>query len=161
MGGGLMQLVAMGAQDVFLTGNPQITFFKVVYRRHTNFSKECIRQDFSGSGTFGSSLTCTLSRNGDLVQEIYLNTTFSAIAALEGAAGATDVTTLGDLTKLVKSVEVEIGGQKIDKHYGAWLDIYNELFETNHDYSKNMVGGASNKCSKQMLLKLNKNYLFH
>ena len=42
MGGGLMQLVAMGAQDVYLTGNPQITFFKVVYRRHTNFSKECI-----------------------------------------------------------------------------------------------------------------------
>ena len=80
MGGGLMQLVAMGAQDVFLTGNPQITFFKVVYRRHTNFSKECIRQDFSGSGTFGSSLTCTLSRNGDLVQEIYLNTTFTAFA---------------------------------------------------------------------------------
>ena len=56
---------------------------------------------------------------------------------------ATDVVSLGDLTKLVKSVEVEIGGQKIDKHYGAWLDIYNELFETNHDYSKNMVGGAS------------------
>ena len=148
MGGGLMQLVAMGAQDVFLTGNPQITFFKVVYRRHTNFSKECIRQEFSGSGAFGSSLTCTLSRNGDLVQEIYLNTTFSAIAQQHDgsavcAVTAADATTLGDLTKLVKSVEVEIGGQKIDKHYGPWLDIYNELFETNHDYSKNMVGGAS------------------
>ena len=77
MGGGLMQLVAMGAQDVFLLGNPQITFFKVVYRRHTNFSKECIKQQFSGSG-FGSSLTCTLSRNGDLVQEIYLNSTLTA-----------------------------------------------------------------------------------
>ena len=70
MGGGLMQLVAMGAQDVFLTGNPQITFFKVVYRRHTNFSKECIVQDFNGTG---ANLTCTLSRNGDLVQEIYLH----------------------------------------------------------------------------------------
>ena len=141
-----MQLVAMGAQDVFLTGNPQITFFKVVYRRHTNFSKECIIQDFSGSGTFGSSLTCTLSRNGDLVQEIYLKTTFSAIAQHNTIAMTTDdVTSLGDLTSLVKSVEVEIGGQKIDKHYGAWLDIYNELFENNHDYSKNMVGGASHK----------------
>ena len=145
-----MQLVAMGAQDVFLTGNPQITFFKVVYRRHTNFSKECIRQEFSGSGTFGSSLTCTLSRNGDLVQEIYLNTTFTAFGVKDTAGNlntpdADDVVSLGDLTKLVKSVEVEIGGQKIDKHYGAWLDIYNELFETNHDYSKNMVGGASAK----------------
>ena len=52
-----MQLVAMGAQDVYLTGNPQITFFKVVYRRHTNFSKECIAQQFSGNHNFGSSVT--------------------------------------------------------------------------------------------------------
>ena len=147
-----MQLVAMGAQDVFLTGNPQITFFKVVYRRHTNFSKECIRQEFTGSGTFGSSLSCTLSRNGDLVQEIYLKTTVSAVAGknidtTNAAAAANpadgDITKLGDLTRLIKSVEVEIGGQKIDKHYAAWLDIYNELFETNIDYAKNMVGGAS------------------
>ena len=133
-----MQLVAMGAQDVFLTGNPQITFFKVVYRRHTNFSKECIKQDFSGSGTFGSSLTCTLSRNGDLVQEIYLNTTVTARA--KPTADKKGNIKLTDLTNLIKTVEVEIGGQKIDKHYAAWLDIYNELFETNIDYAKNMVG---------------------
>ena len=81
MGGGLMQLVAMGAQDVFLTGNPQITFFKVVYRRHTNFSKECIKQEFNGNvpSNRNRCVTCTLARNGDLVQEIYvkamLNTT--------------------------------------------------------------------------------------
>ncbi len=54
MAGGLMQLVAYGAQDVYLTGNPQITFFKVVYRRHTNFSMEAIKQSFNG----------TISRNG-------------------------------------------------------------------------------------------------
>ena len=42
MPGALMQLVAYGAQDVYLTGNPQMTFFKTVYRRHTNFSMECI-----------------------------------------------------------------------------------------------------------------------
>ena len=81
MGGGLMQLVAMGAQDVYLTGNPQITFFKVVYRRHTNFSKECIAQTFSGSvpTTTEGSVTCTLARNGDLVQEIYLQITSHAV----------------------------------------------------------------------------------
>jgi hypothetical protein len=75
-----MQLVAMGAQDVYLTGNPQITFFKVVYRRHTNFSKECIAQQFNGSvPTINEgSVTCTLARNGDLVQEIYLQTTVEA-----------------------------------------------------------------------------------
>ena len=120
MGGGLMQLVAMGAQDVYLTGNPQITFFKVVYRRHTNFSKECIAQTLNGSVDFGSSLSCTLSRNGDLVQEIYVNGALTGGAANE------------DNTDLIKSVEVEIGGQKIDKHYSQWLDIYNELFESNN-----------------------------
>ena len=126
MGGGLMQLVAMGAQDVFLTGNPQITFFKVVYRRHTNFSKECIVQEFNGTG---ANLTCTLSRNGDLVQEIYLH-------------GKTPTTLTGDVTsQVVKTVEVEIGGQKIDKHYGTWLNIYDELFETNHDYQAAMCAG--------------------
>ena len=110
MGGGLMQLVAMGAQDVYLTGNPQITFFKVVYRRHTNFSKEAIKQEFNGgSGTNGG--TCTLARNGDLVQEIYV----------QGTAGK----------PTIKTVEVEIGGQKIDKHYSKWLDIYDELFDEN------------------------------
>ena len=139
MGGGLMQLVAMGAQDVFLTGNPQITFFKVVYRRHTNFSKECIKQDFSGSG---SNVTCTLSRNGDLVQEIYLHG--NAKAGYEA-----DVT-----SKVIKTVEVEIGGQKIDKHYGAWLDIYNELFETNHDYQAAMCHGVSGTATPEVFIPL-------
>tara|TARA_B000000565_G_scaffold217702_1_gene171631 strand:- start:60 stop:1385 length:1326 start_codon:yes stop_codon:yes gene_type:complete len=133
MGGGLMQLVAMGAQDVFLTGNPQITFFKAVYRRHTNFSKECIRQDLQGST---HSLTCTLSRNGDLVQEMYLCADITANFIGSG----TGMINFGDFTNLIKTVEVEIGGQKIDKHYTAWLDIYNELFETNIDYVKSLNG---------------------
>ena len=72
MGGGLMQLVAYGAQDIYLTGNPQITFFKVVYRRHTNFSMEAIEQTFNGTEGFGQSVTATISRNGDLVHRMYL-----------------------------------------------------------------------------------------
>ena len=136
MGGGLMQLVAMGAQDVYLTGNPQITFFKVVYRRHTNFSKECIEQTFNGSLSTGTgTLNCTLSRNGDLVQEIYLTGTYDS-----GDSGE-------DNTDMIKTVEVEIGGQKIDKHYSQWLDIYNELFETESSHARRKLlagtGGAS------------------
>jgi hypothetical protein len=123
MGGGLMQLVAMGAQDVYLTGNPQITFFKVVYRRHTNFSKEAIAQQWNGSG---DTKTCTLSRNGDLVQEIYLT------AATGESLDPSDIL----------SVEVEIGGQKIDKHYNAWLAIYDELFEPNRHLKAALKGGA-------------------
>ena len=131
MTGGLIQLAAYGAQDIYLTGNPQITFFKVVYRRHTNFSKECIKQEFNGNvpSTGTGSVTCTLARNGDLVQEIYLKATLSDAKA--------------DVNNLIKSVEVEIGGQKIDKHYAAWLDIYNELFETNIDYLEKMTVGTA------------------
>merc|ERR1711865_1294636 len=72
MGGGLMQLVAYGAQDIYLTGNPQITFFKVVYRRHTNFAVESIEQTFNGSADFGKKFSCTISRNGDLLHRVYL-----------------------------------------------------------------------------------------
>ena len=72
MGGGLMQLVAYGAQDIYLTGNPQITFFKVVYRRHTNFSMEAIEQTIDGSVNFGARLTSTISRNGDLITDCYV-----------------------------------------------------------------------------------------
>ena len=67
-----MQLVAYGAQDIYLTGNPQITFFKVVYRRHTNFSMEAIEQTFDGSVNYGSRVSCTISRNGDLVHKMYI-----------------------------------------------------------------------------------------
>jgi len=135
-----MQLVAMGAQDVYLTGNPQITFFKVVYRRHTNFSKECIAQQFSGNANFGSSVTCTLARNGDLVQEIYLRAKLTCTTN-------SGKWTANDVTNLVKTVEVEIGGQKIDKHYSQWLDIYNELFETSHDYRNVMSSVAETDSS--------------
>ena len=78
MGGGLMQLVAYGAQDVYLTGNPQITFFKVVYRRHTNFAIESIEQTFNGTADFGRKVTATISRNGDLIHKMYLQTDLPA-----------------------------------------------------------------------------------
>ena len=120
MGGGLMQLVAYGAQDIYLTGNPQITFFKVVYRRHTNFSMEAIEQTFNGSADFGKRVTCTVSRNGDLMHKVYLQVTVPALAA--GKAFAAN---LGQA--LIKYAEVEIGGQRIDKHYGDWMHIWNEL----------------------------------
>jgi hypothetical protein len=117
MGGGLMQLVAYGAQDIYLTGNPQITFFKVVYRRHTNFSMEAIEQTINGSSTLSTTAvtngTVTISRNGDLVHNVYVTSS--------GVTGITD----GD--DIVSEVELEIGGQRIDKHYKEWNQIWNEL----------------------------------
>lgn len=120
MGGGLMQLVAYGAQDIYLTGNPQITFFKVVYRRHTNFSMESIEQTFNGSADFGKKVSVTVSRNGDLITKCYLNAELPA-----QAVGSDYISEVGHY--LMKSCEVEIGGQRIDKHYGAWLAIWSSL----------------------------------
>ena len=117
-----MQLVAYGAQDIYLTGNPQITFFKVVYRRHTNFSMESIEQTFNGSADFGKRVTCTISRNGDLMHKVYLQVT------LPKAEGVTWTKWIGHA--LIKSAEIEIGGQRIDKHYGDWMHIWNELTQT-------------------------------
>lgn len=112
-----MQLVAYGAQDIYLTGNPQITFFKVVYRRHTNFAMESIEQTFSGSVELGRRVTATISRNGDLIKDMWLECTFNTVtAAVYGLGNA-----------LVKQVEVEIGGQLIDRQYGEWLDVWSEL----------------------------------
>ena len=96
-----MQLVAYGAQDVYLTGNPQITFWKVVYRRHTNFSMESIQQTFNGTADAGARVTCTISRNGDLVHRMCLQ--------LELGSAATDADSIA--SKYVSEVEVEIGGQ--------------------------------------------------
>jgi hypothetical protein len=126
MGSGLMQLVAYGAQDIYLTGNPQVTFFKVVYRRHTNFAIESIQQTFNG-GTpdFGNTVTATLSRNGDLVWKVYL---VCDLPTLTGSGTQAWVSNVG--TTMIKQVNVQIGGQIIDTHYGQWLYIWNELTQS-------------------------------
>lgn len=115
MGGGLMQLVAYGAQDIYLTGNPQITFFKVVYRRHTNFACESIEQTINGSTSKGSKFSVTIARNGDLLSRVYIEADVSGGSKRDG------------FFSLLDYVEVEIGGQIIDKHYGEWMDIWVDL----------------------------------
>ena len=123
MGGGLMQLVAYGAQDVYLTGNPQITFFKVVYRRHTNFAMESIQQTFNGTADFGKRVSCTISRNGDLISRVYLQVDIPAVSISGSSFRWVD--SLGHF--LLNTIELQIGGQRIDFHYGDWLEIFNEL----------------------------------
>ena len=130
MAGGLMQLVAYGAQDVFLTGTPEITFWKVSYRRHTNFAMESIEQTFSGQADFGRRVTCTISRNGDLAYRTYLQVTLPEINQDMAPAGSDGVYARwldypGE--QLIAQVEVEIGGQRIDRQYGDWMHIWNEL----------------------------------
>lgn len=118
-----MQLVAYGAQDVYLTGSPSITFWKLVYRRHTSFALETIEQVFNGSTGFGRKVSATVSRNGDLVTTAYLEVT------LKRKTGTT-YPPYYPAEAFIKEVELEIGGQKIDKVTSDWYRIYDELFRT-------------------------------
>ena len=137
MGGGLMQLVAYGAQDIYLTGNPQITFFKVVYRRHTNFAVESIEQTFNGTADFNKRVTATISRNGDLIQQMYLELVLPVVGGTD-----TPTWTYGIGNALIKQAEIEIGGQLIDRQYGDWMNIWTELTtpEGKRGGYDNMVG---------------------
>ena len=158
MGGGLMQLVAYGAQDVYLTGNPQITFWKVTYRRHTNFSLESIEQTFNGQADFGRRVTCTISRNGDLAYRTYLQVTLPEInqtmsskttadEKLPGRGGSGVYARWLDCPgeQLISQVEVEIGGQRIDRQYGDWMHIWQQLTLTcdQEDGYNKMIGNTT------------------
>ncbi len=126
MGGGLMQLVAYGAQDIYLTGQPQITFFKSVYRRHTNFAIESIQQTINGSVAAGSRVSVTISRNGDLLKNLWIQYNPSALVASGSTGLAADIS-----HALLQILEIEIGGQLIDRHYGTWLTVWRDLTECN------------------------------
>ena len=132
--GGLMQLVAYGAQDVYLTANPQVTFFKQLYRRHSNFAMESIEQVFNGVANFGKKVQCIIARNGDLIHRMYLQVTLPSVNLNDPSVS--DLS--GDQFRwlnwvghnLINNVYIEIGGTQIDKHYGDWLHIWNELTRT-------------------------------
>ena len=124
MGGGLIQLVAYGSQNVYLNCNPEITFFKVVYKKHTNFSIESIRQNFTGSLTNGQKAVSTINRSGDLLSKLYLE--FNPRLILQsGNNNGWSASNIGHT--LFKKIDVEIGGQTIDTHYGHWLTTYQSL----------------------------------
>jgi hypothetical protein len=144
--GGLLQLVAYGAQDVYLTANPQVTFFKQLYRRHSNFAMESIEQTFNGVANFGKRVTCTIARNGDLIHKVYLQATLPSMSRVDVGTDNAFSWIRGIGKALVKQVEIEIGGQLIDRQYGEWLHLWNELTLASGkilDYNRmtNAIGG--------------------
>jgi hypothetical protein len=150
MAGGLMQLVAYGQQDMYLTGRPQISFWKVTYRRYTNFAVESIEQTFNGQADFGRRVTCVIARNGDLAYRTYLQVTLPEIsqnlANTDGtkAVYARWLDYIGE--HMVSQVEVEVGGQRIDRQYGDWMHIWNQLTGTSEHYERGyaaMVGNTT------------------
>jgi hypothetical protein len=123
MSGGLMQLVAYGVQDTYLTGNPEITYFKASYKRHTQFSIECVQQTWNGAPGFGRTVTCNINRNADLITTMYVVMTLNASTGSGTSWGY--VNRLGHAA--IDNIKIEIGGSKIDEHYGDWLNIWYEL----------------------------------
>ena len=141
MGGGLLQLVAYGAQDAYITGNPHITFWKVLYKRHTNFAMEAFRVNFTGSPHYGQRVVAVVNRNADLMYKTYLEVTLPDTVTAGVKWTAAWERRLG--YQLLKKIEVEIGGQIIDTHYGEWLFLWENL-TSNFDNSvklDSMTGG--------------------
>jgi hypothetical protein len=125
MAGGLMQLVAYGAQDVYLTGNPKVTFFQAVYKRHTNFAMENIEQTVNGTAANSGRVSVTIARNGDLVGDMYLELESNVDTTVTSNA-TSDNNWIAE--RAINNVELSIGGQRIDKHYQKWWRLYSELY---------------------------------
>lgn len=137
-----MQLVAQGAQDMALTGKPEVSFFKVAVRRHTNFATEAIEQTFNGTAALGNRVTCTISRHGDLITNMWLEVDFNKKSEVVNSLGHA----------LIEYVELEIGGQRIDKHYGEFMEIWSELTmpEEKRAGFKEMIGRRDSGSSTDM-----------
>jgi hypothetical protein len=133
MGGGLMQLVSYGAQDVYISGNPQITFWKVLYKRHTNFAVESIEVTFNGQADFNKRVTAVINRNADLMYKTYVQVVLpqidlSGTSVVGGSSAGKGFRWLNYIGhRLLKQVELEIGGQRIDRQYGDWMQIWTQL----------------------------------
>ena len=126
-----MQLVAYGAQDVYLTGNPKVTFFQAVYKRHTNFAMETIEQTVNGTAANSGRVSVTVARNGDLIGDMYVELLNDAELLQSGAADGTAASSSWTgwvAERAIKSAELSIGGQRIDKHYQRWWRLYSELY---------------------------------
>ena len=132
MGGGILQLVLKGKIDTYLTGNPEFSFFKAVYRRHTNFSIESIKQQITGIGIGERTIKTTISRTGDLLGKIDLEVILDRGDAQNVSSNGTYLNWTNNTGHaFIKECQVEIGGHIIDKHYSQWMDIQNELYDIN------------------------------
>lgn len=139
-GGGLTQVASKGVQDVYLTYAPQVTFFKIVYRRYTDFAVECMEQSFQNQTSFGRRLTSCIQRNADLISGGYFVFTLPAIEA-DVTSGAHDVHWVNSIGHaIINQVQITIGGQCIDTQYGEWMEVWEELTNTyEHDFAE-LVG---------------------
>jgi len=160
MAGGLMQLVAYGAQDVYLTGNPKVTFFQAVYKRHTNFAMENIEQTVNGTAGPSGRVSVTIARNGDLIADMYVEMKAKTTLAATTRSDTYDACWVAE--RAIKDVELSIGGQRIDKHYQRWWRLYSELYldaSKKQTYGKmtSARGGAADQVFLPLIFFFNRN----
>jgi len=140
MGGGLIQLVAQGAETMYLTGNPKMSYFKCVYRKYTNFATEYIEENFNNTVDFGKTAYCKLPRNADLIHKIYIKVKLPALKQTDSGGDGSWVGYVNGIGNvLLKDISIEIGGQVIDRHFSNWNDIWGSLTMDDYSYN-NMVG---------------------
>ena len=134
--GGLLQLVATGRQDIYLTGNPQTTFFKQVYKRHTNFSMETQRIVFETAVDFNKLITTVIPRSGDLLTQLMLEIQLPYITpngplpdgSSPPESSTPDTSWVNGIGyAMIDYVSILIGQVEIDRQYGEWMYIWNKL----------------------------------
>ena len=131
MTGGLLQLAAYGAQDIYLTGNPQISYFIAVYRRYTNFAIQSVPQYFNGNSDFGQKVYCQIDRIGDLMNQVFLRVKLPSLKQYNYTDKNGNlveyywVNSIGHA--IIKIIDVEIGGVVIDRQFGLWMQIWSDL----------------------------------
>lgn len=132
--------MAMGKQDIFLTGNPQITFFKLVYRRHTNFAVESCRMYFDGTPNFGQRITCLIPRQADLLGPLFIEVSLPALTLASTGAPVSYVNSIGNA--LIETITLEVGEQEIDKQTGEFMELWSQLTVPpgQKDAYDNMIG---------------------
>lgn len=150
MTGGLLVLAAYGAQDKYVSGNPQITFFVAVYRRYTNFSIIQTPQLFNGDFNFGKKVYCQIERIGDLLNQMFLKLNLPSLEDYKYNDSENNevdfywVNSIGH--SIIKVIEIEIGGNIIDRQYGVWMEIWSELTIplNKRDGFNDMIGKSNN-----------------
>ena len=146
MGSGLLILISVGKQNLYLTNEPDITFFKVAYRRHTNFSIEIVPQYFKATPDFGKKVSVSISKNADLISQMYLYVKLPSIPKCYHSVLPDDTKKFKWINKIgwaiIRSIDIEIGGLLIDRHYGDWLNIWSEISGKNSHKKglKKMIG---------------------
>ena len=148
----LLQIIAVGQQDTDLTTNPQITFFKQVYKRHVPFAIQTVPVMFGQRFTLGSSISVNIERLGDLVTNMTL---FVKLNSLKSEGDFTWIDNLGNA--MIQKIELEIGGSIVNRQYGEWVHIWNEFSQpaAKKNVYKSLIGGQSTQDGQELYIPLN------